>query len=48
MADLWDSQPKQLRALWGNVNGERMWYAVHGYDLHRNGSQPCVEPETIS
>jgi DNA polymerase-4 len=34
MADLWASQPKQLRAIWGNVNGERMWYAVHGYDLH--------------
>ena len=31
---LWNSQPKQLRALWGNVNGERMWYAIHGYDLH--------------
>jgi DNA polymerase-4 len=34
MSDLWNSQPKQLRALWGNVNGERMWYALHGYDLH--------------
>jgi DNA polymerase-4 len=33
-SDLWNSQPKQLRALWGNVNGERMWYALHGYDLH--------------
>jgi DNA polymerase-4 len=32
--DLWHSQPKQLRALWGNVNGERMWYALHGYALH--------------
>jgi len=32
--DLWHSQPKHLRALWGNVNGERMWYALHGYDLH--------------
>jgi DNA polymerase-4 len=26
--------PKQLRALWRNVNGERIWYALHGYDLH--------------
>ena len=34
MADLWASQPKHLRAIWGNVNGERMWYAIHGYDLH--------------
>lgn len=32
-ADLWSSQPKHLRALWGNVNGERMWYALHGYDI---------------
>jgi DNA polymerase-4 len=33
MEQLWNSQPKQLRALWGNVNGERMWYALHGYDI---------------
>jgi len=33
IADLWKSQPKHLRALWGNVNGERMWYALHGYDI---------------
>jgi DNA polymerase IV len=32
--DLWNTQPKQLRALWGNVNGERMWYALHGYDIY--------------
>ena len=32
--DLWNAQPKHLRALWGNVNGERMWYALHGYDIH--------------
>ena len=29
--DLWNAQPKHLRALWGNVNGERMWYALDGY-----------------
>ncbi|MGH7093645.1 MAG: Y-family DNA polymerase, partial [Stellaceae bacterium] len=33
-SDLWHAQPKRLRALWGNVNGERMWYALHGYDIH--------------
>lgn len=32
--DLWHTQPKQLRALWQNVNGERMWYALHGYAIH--------------
>ena len=33
MEALLDTQPKQMRALWGNVNGERMWYALHGYDI---------------
>ena len=33
IADLWNSQPRQLRALWGTVNGERFWYALHGYDI---------------
>jgi DNA polymerase-4 len=34
MISLWNSQPKHLRAIWRNVNGERMWYALHGYALH--------------
>ncbi len=25
--------PKQMRALWHNVTGERLWYALHGYDI---------------
>ena len=29
---LWHTQAKQLRALWGNMTGERFWYALHGYD----------------
>lgn len=33
MAGLWNTQPRQLRAIWGNVHGERMWYALHGYVL---------------
>jgi DNA polymerase-4 len=33
MADLLATQPKQMRALWGNVTGERLWYALHGYDI---------------
>ena len=32
--DLWNSQPKQLRNIWRSVTGERMWYAIRGYDLH--------------
>jgi DNA polymerase-4 len=33
MAALWNLQPKQARALWGSVEGERIWYALHGFDL---------------
>ncbi len=33
MADLLATQPKHMRKLWGNVTGERLWYALHGYDL---------------
>ncbi len=32
--ELWQISPKHMRALWGNVSGERMWYALHGYDIH--------------
>jgi len=32
--DLYHTQPKHMRALWGNVIGERMWYALHGYDIY--------------
>jgi DNA polymerase-4 len=31
--DLYETQPKQLRALWRNVTGERLWYALHGYSI---------------
>ena len=34
MEHLWNSQPKHLRAIWHSVNGERMWYALHGYDVY--------------
>src|SRR5262249_41155234 len=34
MTDLLATQPKQMRMIWRNVNGERMWYALHGYVLH--------------
>ena len=27
------TQPKQLRAIWRNVTGERLWYALHGYAI---------------
>ncbi len=25
--------PKQARAVWGSVEGEKLWYRLHGYDL---------------
>jgi DNA polymerase IV len=36
--NLYNAQPKQLRALWRSVNGERMWYALHGYAIHAQPS----------
>jgi DNA polymerase IV len=33
MAALLKTQPKHMRKLWGNVTGERLWYALHGYDV---------------
>jgi DNA polymerase-4 len=32
---LWHCAPKQARALWGSVEGERFWYALHGEELAR-------------
>ncbi|WP_370178223.1 type VI secretion protein ImpB [Alteriqipengyuania sp.] len=31
--DLYRTQPKQMRKLWRNVTGERLWYALHGYEI---------------
>ncbi len=33
MDQLWDSSPKHLRNIWRSVNGERFWYALHGYAI---------------
>jgi DNA polymerase-4 len=33
IATLWNLQPKQAKAVWGSIEGERMWYALHGFDL---------------
>lgn len=41
-AGLLDTQPKQLRAVWGNVQGERMWYALHGYVLQAAATQRAI------
>lgn len=33
MAGLLALQPKHMRRLWNNVTGERLWYALQGYDV---------------
>ena len=29
--DVWNASPGRLSSMWGNVNGSRFWYALHGY-----------------
>lgn len=36
---LYNTQPKQLRAIWRNVTGERLWYALHGYAVEAPPTQ---------
>ena len=33
MEQLWRTAPRQMRKIWGSVQGERMWYWLHGYDF---------------
>lgn len=33
MAQLWATSPKQMRKIWNSVQGERLWYWLHGYDF---------------
>ena len=35
-AGLWELQPKHARQVWGSVQGERFWYALHGYETHED------------
>ncbi len=30
--DFWNTSPKEARAIWGSVQGERFWYWLHGYN----------------
>ncbi|MEJ8476869.1 Y-family DNA polymerase [Roseibium algae] len=32
-------QPKHMRKIWRNVTGERLWYALHGYDIQAGSSE---------
>ncbi len=40
--ELLNTQPKQLRKLWRNVQGERLWYALHGYALQAEPTQRAM------
>lgn len=40
--DLWNTSPKQARALWGSVQGERFWYWLHGYDVPTMETSTCM------
>ncbi len=33
METLWRQTPRQLRAIWGGVQGERFWYKLRGHEL---------------
>lgn len=33
VATFWALPPKQARAIWGSIAGERFWMELHGYDL---------------
>lgn len=36
---LYNLQAKHMRKIWGNVTGERLWYALHGYDIQAPASK---------
>lgn len=36
---LYAVEAKHMRKLWGNVTGERLWYALHGYDIQAPESE---------
>lgn len=33
MKKLWNLSPKHMRRVWGSVQGERLWFWLHGYDF---------------
>lgn len=39
---LWHTSPKQARAIWGSVQGERFWYWLHGYDVPYGQTTPSM------
>lgn len=39
MEELLAISPKHMRKIWRNVTGERLWYALHGYDIQAGTSE---------
>ncbi|GAA4228543.1 DNA polymerase-4 [Sagittula marina] len=39
---LWSLAPKQARAIWGNVEGERFWNGLHGYHSERPATKKSM------
>ncbi len=39
---LYNISPKQARATWHSVNGERFWYWLHGYDVPHVKTKPSM------
>ncbi|MEM9469790.1 MAG: impB/mucB/samB family protein [Pseudomonadota bacterium] len=39
---LWNTSPKQCRAIWRSVQGERFWYWLHGYDVPYQTTNPSM------
>jgi len=39
---LWHTSPKQCRAIWRSVQGERFWYWLHGYDVPYQKTSPSM------
>ena len=35
MEDFWNISPKQARAIWRSVEGERIWWMLHGYPVEK-------------
>ncbi|MES2906924.1 MAG: type VI secretion protein ImpB [Pseudomonadota bacterium] len=42
IAELWALAPKQMRALWGTVEGERLWAWLHGFEAERQSTERCM------
>lgn len=39
---LWRIEPKQARAIWGSIQGERFWYALHGHEVEEPATKKSM------